>query len=346
MSAEAISTMIVCVRRYAAMLDAKAIVSEYHPSFIGCYGGGVAVLPGHNGSGAGGLVTSLVRSADVWLMAGVHTTDYTTSGHAMHSPPTARLIEIFPRYVRVAGQTYHRVMMHDFLLQLASPQLTHNTAIVDEFNKRLVDVDSEKVAPEPMMRAAVEQKESDRSRKYPLDTQPFAQLTMRTVHHHLQQWITKSDSPIATATASSTTITSTTVGPGTNPPAPAHVLVDCGDSWFTGLKLRLPPHGSFAVQMQYGSLGWSIPASLGYSMGLTDSGRQGRLVGLVGDGAFQMSPQEVSSLMRYGQKPVILLINNTTYHHSSSTHASPTLTQPLHVSPHTSDRAGLHTGIW
>ena len=89
---------------------------------------------------------------------------------------------------------------------------------------------------------------------------------------------------------------------------------DCsGDSWFTGMKLRLPSHGSFAVQMQYGSLGWGIPATLGYSMGLTDSGRQGRLVALVGDGAFQMSPQEVSTLLRYGQKPVILLMNNSTY---------------------------------
>ena len=79
------------------------------------------------------------------------------------------------------------------------------------------------------------------------------------------------------------------------------------------MKLRLPSHGSFAVQMQYGSLGWGIPATVGYSMGLTDSGRQGRLLALIGDGAFQMSPQEVSTLMRYGQKPVVLLMNNSTY---------------------------------
>ena len=61
---------------------------------------------------AGALVTSLVRSADVWVMAGVHVTDYTSVGHAMHAPPTARLIEVFPRYVRVAGQTYHRGTHH------------------------------------------------------------------------------------------------------------------------------------------------------------------------------------------------------------------------------------------
>ena len=287
------------------------------PNFIGLYGGGVSVLPGHNGAGAGALVSSLVRSADVWLMAGVHLTDYNSAGHAMHAPPTARLIEVFPRYVRVGGQTYHRVMMRDFLLQLASPQLTHNPVIVEEFNKRLLDVDSQKAAPEPGMRSAVEQKESERSKKYPLNIEPSAQLTMRTVHHHLQKWITTSNTHTSTTTAIDTASTTTTAHPtlthpGT-PPAPAHVLVDCGDSWFTGLKLRLPAHGSWAVQLQYGSLGWGIPATLGYSMGLTDSGREGRLVALVGDGAFQMSPQELSTLLRYGQKPVVLVMNNSTY---------------------------------
>ena len=65
--------------------------------------------------------------------------------------------------------------------------------------------------------------------------------------------------------------------------------------------------------MQYGSLGWGTPATLGYSMGLTDSGRHGRLLALIGDGAFQMSAQELSTIMRYGQKPVIVLANNSVY---------------------------------
>ena len=222
------------------MLDAKAIVSEYLPSFIGLYGGGVSVLPGHNGSGAGALVTSLVRSADVWLMAGVHVTDYTSAGHAMHSPPTSHLIEVFPRYVRVAGQTYARVMMRDFLLQLASPQLTYNTVIVDEFNKRLVDVDNIKATPEPALRSAVEQKEDDRSRKYPLNTEPSAQLTMRTVHHHLQKWITATNAPSTTSSTTSSTATATVSIPtaGDGPPAPAHVLVDCGDRSANGRALH------------------------------------------------------------------------------------------------------------
>ena len=124
--------------------------------------------------------------------------------------------------------------------------------------------------------------------------------------------ITTTNSATSTSTATSGAATTSLNHPGV-PPPPAHVLVDCGDSWFTGMKLRLPPHGSFAVQLQYGSLGWSVPATVGYSMALTDTRRQGRLLALVGDGAFQMSPQEVSTLLRYGQKPVVLVFNNSTY---------------------------------
>ena len=192
--------------RYASMMDAKAVVSEYHHSFIGIYGGGVSILPGHNGAGAGALVCSLVRSADVWVMAGVHVTDYSSAGHAMHAPPTSQLIEIFPRYVRVAGQTYHRVMMRDFILQLASPQLTHNPVIVQEFNQRLVDVDSQKITPEPTLRSTVEQKEAERSKKYPLTIEPYAQLTMRTVHHHLQKWSDAMHTAVRTSARTATCI--------------------------------------------------------------------------------------------------------------------------------------------
>ena len=96
---------------------------------------------------------------------------------------------------------------------------------MDEFKKRLVDVDSHKATPEPTLRSVVEQKESDRSKKYPLNIEPFAQLTMRTVHHHLQKWITTSNAPTTTSAATSTTTTTSTGHPGAAP-APAHVLVD------------------------------------------------------------------------------------------------------------------------
>jgi TPP-dependent 2-oxoacid decarboxylase len=72
-------------------------------------------------------------------------------------------------------------------------------------------------------------------------------------------------------------------------------------------KLLLPG-SSLQVQMQYGSIGWSVGAVLGYALGSTD-----RVVGLIGDGSFQMTAQELSTMLRYRVNPILFLINNHGY---------------------------------
>jgi indolepyruvate decarboxylase len=62
--------------------------------------------------------------------------------------------------------------------------------------------------------------------------------------------------------------------------------------------------------MQYGSIGWSVGALLGYQTAVHE---KRRVVGLIGDGSFQMSAQEVSTMVRYGLKPIIFLFNNGGY---------------------------------
>lgn len=86
------------------------------------------------------------------------------------------------------------------------------------------------------------------------------------------------------------------------------VIAETGDSWFNGMRLKLPHGARFEIQMQYGSIGWSVGATLGYALG---SPR--RVITLVGDGSFQMTAQEVSTMIRYGVKPIIFLINNGGY---------------------------------
>lgn len=50
------------------------------------------------------------------------------------------------------------------------------------------------------------------------------------------------------------------------------------------------PHGcSFEFQMQYGSIGWSVGAVLGYAVATKPKGR--RVVAMIGDGSFQMTAQ-------------------------------------------------------
>lgn len=88
------------------------------------------------------------------------------------------------------------------------------------------------------------------------------------------------------------------------------VLAETGDSWFNGMRLRLPQNCPFEIQMQYGSIGWSVGALLGMQAALH---LKKRVIALIGDGSFQMSAQEISTLIRYDFKPIIFLMNNASY---------------------------------
>ncbi|KAG4957568.1 hypothetical protein JHK85_043948 [Glycine max] len=43
------------------------------------------------------------------------------------------------------------------------------------------------------------------------------------------------------------------------------VIAQTGDSWFNCQKLHLPENCGYEFQMQYGSIGWSVGATLGYA---------------------------------------------------------------------------------
>lgn len=98
------------------------------------------------------------------------------------------------------------------------------------------------------------------------------------------------------------------------------LLVETGDSWFNGLKLRLPGGCGFEIQFQAGSIGWCAPATLGYELGC-DSPR--RVFAMIGDGSFQLTAQELSTMVRYGVRPIIVLINNRGYTIEAEIHDGP-----------------------
>ena len=99
---------------------------------------------------------------------------------------------------------------------------------------------------------------------------------------------------------------------------PHHVvLADAGDSWFNACKLKLPGGAKFEIQMQYASIGWSLGATLGHCASLegnkSSDGQPWRTVLFIGDGAFQMTTQELSTIIRYGYSPIIFVLNNGGY---------------------------------
>lgn len=88
------------------------------------------------------------------------------------------------------------------------------------------------------------------------------------------------------------------------------VFAETGDSWFNGMWLKLPKGCLFEIQMQYGSIGWCTGATLGYQAAVAG---ERRVIALTGDGSFQLTAQEVSTMLRYGMKPIIFLMNNKGY---------------------------------
>ncbi len=90
---------------------------------------------------------------------------------------------------------------------------------------------------------------------------------------------------------------------------PGDVLyVDNGTS-FVVLGLKLPPNCTFVGSINWGSIGYSVGALLG---ALTAAPERRHIL-FIGDGSFQVSAQELSTILRHDHKPVIFLINNGGY---------------------------------
>jgi indolepyruvate decarboxylase len=87
------------------------------------------------------------------------------------------------------------------------------------------------------------------------------------------------------------------------------VLADAGDSFLCAGDLVMHDRVGFISQAFYCSIGFTLPAALGVGLAEPDH----RPVVFIGDGAFQMTAQELSSLVRYEQNPIIFLMNNAGY---------------------------------
>ncbi|POT59934.1 indolepyruvate decarboxylase [Citrobacter amalonaticus] len=87
------------------------------------------------------------------------------------------------------------------------------------------------------------------------------------------------------------------------------ILADQGTAAFGAAALTLPAGAEVLVQPLWGSIGYSLPAAFG-----AQTACPGRRVMLIaGDGAAQLTIQEIGSMLRDGQAPVILLLNNEGY---------------------------------
>jgi len=87
------------------------------------------------------------------------------------------------------------------------------------------------------------------------------------------------------------------------------VVADVGDAIFGAIGIRSAKQAQFIAPGYYMSMGFAVPASIGIATAQPDL----RPYVLVGDGAFQMTGAEISTAVRLGLNPIVLVLNNDGY---------------------------------
>jgi indolepyruvate decarboxylase len=87
------------------------------------------------------------------------------------------------------------------------------------------------------------------------------------------------------------------------------VIADVGDALFSSSELVIRRQTEFISPAYYASMGFSVPAALGVAVARRDL----RSIVLVGDGAFQMTGMELSTIVRHGFNPVVIVLDNRGY---------------------------------
>ncbi|MEZ2861123.1 indole-3-pyruvate decarboxylase [Proteus mirabilis] len=87
------------------------------------------------------------------------------------------------------------------------------------------------------------------------------------------------------------------------------IIAETGTSSM-GLGFALLPDGAqFHNQTLWGSIGWATPASFGAALAAPNK----RVILITGEGSHQLTVQEISQFVRFGLKPIILILNNDGY---------------------------------
>ena len=87
------------------------------------------------------------------------------------------------------------------------------------------------------------------------------------------------------------------------------VVADIGDAIFGAVGIRSERQAQFIAPAYYMSMGFAVPASIGVAL----AAKKLRPYVVVGDGAFQMTGVEISTIVRLGLNPIITILNNDGY---------------------------------
>lgn len=86
------------------------------------------------------------------------------------------------------------------------------------------------------------------------------------------------------------------------------IVTDVGDCLFAATDLVLEQN-SFVASAYFATLGFGTPGAISVQLAAPER----RVIGIVGDGAFQMTATELSTAVRYHLDPIIIVLNNHGY---------------------------------
>ncbi|MEF3112729.1 alpha-keto acid decarboxylase family protein [Streptomyces chrestomyceticus] len=87
------------------------------------------------------------------------------------------------------------------------------------------------------------------------------------------------------------------------------LVAEQGTAFYGAQEVPLPADGRFVGQPLWGSIGYTLPATLGTELAAPDR----RSVLVIGDGSLQLTAQELGTMTRYGAAPVVVVVNNDGY---------------------------------
>ena len=87
------------------------------------------------------------------------------------------------------------------------------------------------------------------------------------------------------------------------------VIADIGDSLFGATELVVHERADFLSPAYYTSMGFATPATLGACVAKPEQ----RVIAICGDGAFQMTGNELSTIIRNGFAPIVIVLDNHGY---------------------------------
>lgn len=91
------------------------------------------------------------------------------------------------------------------------------------------------------------------------------------------------------------------------------IITETGTSAFGIIQSRFPNNTIGISQVLWGSIGYTVGATLGAVMAAEEIDPSKRVILFVGDGSLQLTVQEISTMVKWNTKPYLFVLNNDGY---------------------------------